>query len=67
MSAESNRTYAWVGVVVDLLLILVGLVMIAQGWWTAFAEIVVAIGSFGLIVSLVQLWRTRRSAAHGPQ
>lgn len=57
MSGESKRSYAWIGVVVDLLLILVGVVMVSQGWWTAFGEVLIAVCSVGLVVSIVQLVR----------
>ena len=62
MSVESNAALAWVGVVVDLLLILLGALMISQGWWTDFAEVLVAICTFGLAVSIFHLWRGRRQS-----
>ncbi len=62
MSSESKAAYAWVGVVVDLLLILVGFWMISQGW-TEFGEILIAICVVGLVVSIVQLWREKRRPA----
>lgn len=64
MSVESKRTYAWVGVVLDLLLIVVGLWMISRGWWTDFAEVLVAVCAVGLVVSLVQVVRGMRSPAN---
>lgn len=45
---------------VDLLLILVGAWMIARGWWTEFAEVLMAVCLVGLAVSATQLWRGRR-------
>lgn len=64
MSSESKATYAWVGVVVDLALILVGIWMISRGW-TDFGEILVAICVVGLGVSIVQLWRESRAPKAG--
>jgi hypothetical protein len=63
VAAGTRSTYAWVGIVVDLLLILVGSWMISQGWWTDFAEVLVGICSVGLVVSIYQLWRAKRSPA----
>jgi len=60
VTPETGRAYAWVGVVVDLLLILLGLWMISRDVWTGFAEVLVALCSAGLVLSLVQLWRGRR-------
>ncbi|MFC5179488.1 hypothetical protein [Nocardioides taihuensis] len=64
MPSESKAAYAWVGIVVDLLLILVGAWMISRGW-TDFGEILVAICVVGLAASIVQLWRGRRRPADG--
>jgi hypothetical protein len=62
MSSESKAAYAWVGIVVDVLLIFVGAWMISRGW-TDFGEILVGICVVGLAVSIVQLWRQRRRPA----
>ncbi|TQN49073.1 hypothetical protein FHX52_2234 [Humibacillus xanthopallidus] len=64
MSSESKAAYAWVGIVVDALLILVGVWMISRGW-TDFGEILVGICVVGLGASIVQLWRQRRRPADG--
>lgn len=58
-SPSSRRAYAWVGALVDLVLILVGLWMISRGW-TVFGEVVVVVSLVGLVVSAVALLRARR-------
>lgn len=60
---EPKPTYAWVGVVGDLVLVVVGVWLISRGW-TDVGEIVVLVSVVGLVASLVQLWRARRPADH---
>jgi hypothetical protein len=64
VTSESGRTYAWIGIVVDLLLIAVGAWLVSRGGgWRDVGEVLVGVCVVGLVVSTVQLWRGRRPTA----
>ena len=59
MAESPPSTVGWVGVIVDLVLIGVGLWMISRGW-TVFGEVLVVVCVVGLVVSGAQVLRARR-------
>lgn len=64
MAAESQRKYLWVGIAVDVLIVVpVGIWLMNSGrteFGRDFGESMVFVGSIGLVVTLVQLWRLSR-------
>ena len=59
MSTEAKPAYEWVGLAVDVVLILVGVWMISRGW-TEFGSTVLIVSLVGLAVSVVRLLRMAR-------
>ena len=64
MTSESKPAYEWVGLAVDVVLILVGAAMIAWGW-TGFGSTVLIISLVGLVVSVVRLLKMARRPPAG--
>lgn len=64
MSDESQRKYLWVGVAVDVLIVLpVGIWLMNSGrteFGRDFGDSLLVVGSIGLVATLVQLWRLSR-------
>ncbi len=56
----SPRAVAWALVVAEVIGILIGVGLLAVGW-TLMGETFIVLGVLGLIYSLVQVWRTKKT------
>jgi hypothetical protein len=56
----SPRAVAWALVVAEVIGILIGVGLLAIGW-TLMGETFIVLGVLGLIYSLAQAWRTRKT------